>query len=261
MTIIYRSNGPWGAGKGSLLTAAEVDGNFFDLVGRIVDLEENGIEPNNIFQIDVVNNALVITMTDLSTYGPFPLPVAAFRWTDEYQAGFNYQIYDLFTSDDGMYMVRVAHTSATEFDPEESDTEGDYYQLIFPYPTTYDIGFFFPGAPGYGVAFGSAMFASLAIRSFYIPADAVLSRASLHYAPTDAVTYPIYKNNSEIGSVFFDADSTDGVFTFPDAVQFAPGDKLRVLRPEALDSFQSEGELDLTARDLTITFRALKGTL
>jgi hypothetical protein len=43
MAIIYRTSGSWGAGKGSNLTAAEVDGNFSDSDTRVVTLEGAGL--------------------------------------------------------------------------------------------------------------------------------------------------------------------------------------------------------------------------
>lgn len=39
MTLTYRGAGAWGAGKGARLTAAEFDGNTYDLDQRIQDLE------------------------------------------------------------------------------------------------------------------------------------------------------------------------------------------------------------------------------
>lgn len=255
--IIYRNDGPWGAGKGSLLTASEVDFNFFDLVERVAGLEESGIQPNEIYMIDVVDNAMVITMEDLTTFGPFPLPIAAFRWTDEYTPLFDYEVYDLFTAEDGMYMVRVAHTAATEFDPGESNTEGDFYQLIFPYPTTLDVGFFFPGAPGYGIAVDEAMFTYLSTRDFYFEATLPLSLAVLRYDTTDELVFSICKNDTEIGTVTFAAAAFEGTFDFADPVQFNAGDLLRVIRAPG----DSELDLDATARDLAVTFRATKGTL
>jgi hypothetical protein len=263
MAIIYRTAGAWGAGKGSNLTAAEVDLNFWQLVERVLLLEESGIQPTEILSIDVVNNEMIVTMDDLSTYGPFTLPVAAFRWTDAYTPGFDYEIYDLFTADDGMYMVQVAHTAATEFDPGESNTEGDFYQLIFSYPTTHDIPFFQPGTPGTGVTPGEAIFGYLATRSFYFETDMPLSLAEMEFAPADATQeYRIYKNDTEIGAITFGVASTDGVFDVADPVQFVAGDRLRILRPDGANSSESEGEgLDSGARDLFITLKAMLGTL
>ena len=38
MTIVYVTTGAWGAGTGTPNSAAQVDGNFYDVDQRIVDL-------------------------------------------------------------------------------------------------------------------------------------------------------------------------------------------------------------------------------
>lgn len=49
--IIYRTSGTWGAGKGSNLTAAEVDGNFYDLEERVETLETYGATAESITNV------------------------------------------------------------------------------------------------------------------------------------------------------------------------------------------------------------------
>ncbi|MBB4520469.1 UNVERIFIED_ORG: hypothetical protein M2435_001249 [Rhizobium sophorae] len=72
--ITFRTAGAWGAGKGSNLTPAEVDGNFYDLDGRVTDLEDNPPTPNQIADITQDGNQITIVMDDASTFGPFTLP-------------------------------------------------------------------------------------------------------------------------------------------------------------------------------------------
>lgn len=74
MAIIYRTAGAWGAGKGSNLTPAEVDGNFYDHEGRIAAIESNPPSPNEILSITKVGTSLLVTMDDLTTWGPFEMP-------------------------------------------------------------------------------------------------------------------------------------------------------------------------------------------
>jgi hypothetical protein len=267
MAIIFRTAGAWGAGKGTDLDPAEVDNNFWDLLLRVVDLESEGIQPKEIFAIDVTGNQMTITLDDLTTvFGPYTLPTAAFTWADEWQAGIAYEPYDIFVAEEGMYLVRFAHTSASEFDPAEGDSSGDFYQLIFPYPTTHDIGFFFPGTPGRGIEPGQAMFAHISTRDFYFEADLPLSVAKLLFAPDADMSFSILKNTTEIGTLEFGAGQTDGTFSFATNVQFNAGDRLRVLRDgDPLSSEPSEPDpeygLDASAFDLMVTFRATKGTL
>ncbi|WSH59835.1 hypothetical protein U8P68_10940 [Rhizobium ruizarguesonis] len=72
--ITYRTSGAWGAGKGSNLTPAEVDDNFYDLDGRVTELEDNPPSPNQIADITQSGNQITIVMDDASTFGPFTLP-------------------------------------------------------------------------------------------------------------------------------------------------------------------------------------------
>jgi hypothetical protein len=79
MTTTYRTAGAWGAGKGSNLTAAEVDGNFYGLDQRIADLEGNPPAPNEISNITVTGTQMTIYLEGGASFGPFTLPQANFR--------------------------------------------------------------------------------------------------------------------------------------------------------------------------------------
>jgi hypothetical protein len=71
---IYRTSGAWGAGKGSNLTPAEVDENFYGHEQRIDDLESSPTEPNQIANIIQTGDTITIVMEDATTFGPFTLP-------------------------------------------------------------------------------------------------------------------------------------------------------------------------------------------
>ncbi len=136
---IYRTVGAWGAGKGANLTPAEVDENFYGHEQRIGELEDNPPEGVGIASIEVTGTTMTFTMTDATTRGPFPLPYAVFRFTDELVHGVTYQPLDMFVVQqgnpvtDGLYMVLSSYTSppaTTEdpnpaFDPDVQETDGD----------------------------------------------------------------------------------------------------------------------------------------
>jgi hypothetical protein len=255
MSLKYRTNDSdrWGAGKGANLTPKEVDENFWDLLQRLLAVEENPAQPAQIGDIQIVGNAMTITLDDgVTTFGPFLLPQAAFTFTGDFQALHTYAVYDFLTANDGLYMVRLAHTSASTFDPAATQGGDPAYRLIMPFPNLYDLGFFFPGAPGLGIASGGAMFTFVANRAFYLQAGLSGSVARLETAATGALSFSIRKNATEIGKVEFATSATTGTFTFPAAIQFAAGDRLRVLRDTAVDD---------TAADLSINFAARKGTI
>lgn len=76
MTVIYRTSGAWGAGKGANLTPAEVDGNFYDHAGRIANLEGNPPSAINVSHLVQNGNLVTIYKSDGSTLGTITLPRA-----------------------------------------------------------------------------------------------------------------------------------------------------------------------------------------
>jgi hypothetical protein len=138
MNLTFRTLGAWGAGKGANLTPSEVDNNFWEIAQAIVDLTASPAVPVGIGSITVSGTEMTITLTDGTVMGPFTLPVLTFRWRGEWQPTTGYAELDVFTVlNTGIYMVQIAHTTGTTFDPE----------LLIP-PTT--------GSPAYLMLFGSA---------------------------------------------------------------------------------------------------------
>lgn len=252
--ILYRTtdDDKWGDGKGANLTPTEVDLNFWDHEQRLNEVEENPAQPKNIDHITVSGNQMTIVLDDASTFGPFTLPEAVFEFTGNFVAAHVYHTYDFFLAGDGLYMVLRNHTSAGAFNPEDGNIDGDYYQLILPFPNLYDIGFFYPGTPGRGIEDGEALFTFRANRNFYLVEDLPVSTAGVQTAPDGTLVFPVYKNATAIGSITIASGETVGTFTFPADVQFASGDRLRVVRA---------GTLDVTATDFSINFAARKGLL
>jgi hypothetical protein len=137
MTLIYRTAGPWGAGKGANLVAGEVDGNFFDLDGRVGAVEDNipaaavgiaffAVTPPNLFYVH---------MTDGTIQGPFALPQLAWNFLGEWTPNTVYSVNDVFTANGSTYMVLINHTSANLFDPNANDGAGhNAYGLLLTNP-------------------------------------------------------------------------------------------------------------------------------
>jgi hypothetical protein len=250
MTIIYRTTGAWGAGKGANLTPAEVDDNFYDLEQRVDSLETTPPEAVSIDTIDVTGNLMTITLTDARALGPFILPAARFRWTGVWQPGLHYFENDVFTYNLEIYVVLVEHDADATFDATRFDSIGFYYQLMLAIPEAFiDIGFFFPGPPGTGIEVGDPILAFRAVRDFYLPTDLTSSRSGFRSLATHDVVLSLRKNDSEIGTW-----SSDAGFVFTADVQFAAGDVLSVHMTEAL-------QYDETARDLTITLVGVRGLI
>jgi hypothetical protein len=243
----------WGAGKGARLVAGEVDDNFWTVDQAIKALTENPTQPKQIQSITVAGNQMTITLSDgVTQFGPFTLPTAAFNVTGPYQGSHVYARFDLFTANEGMYLVLQPHTSLSVFNPADGNVNGPYYYLIFPFPTNYDVGFFFPGNPGFGIADGAAMFTlrTSARTPFYLPASLTGSTAGLLTASDNDLSFPIYQDATQIGTIDFASGATAGTFDFPDAVQFTSPNALRVLQPTTLDA---------AAFDLSVLFAGTKG--
>jgi hypothetical protein len=255
VALKYRTddNAQWGAGLGRDLQPPEIDQNFYDVEMRLEAVEQNPVLPNEIQSISVDGNRMTITMADHTEFGPYVLPQAAFRFTGAFAPNHDYRLYDFLVANDGLYLVLHDFTSSDTF-VFGADAQGPFYQFILPFPSNYDIAFFFPGPPGLGLVDGAAMFAfrASARTPFYLPGSLRDSSAGLAVAPTAALSCAIYQDATQIGTLDFASGSTAGTFTFDQAIQFNAGNTLRVMRPAALDD---------TALDLSILFAGVKGTL
>lgn len=258
--LTFRSDDPakWGTGKGAPLTKEEADNNIWQLLLYIAELQNNEAQPKEIQSITVTDNQMTITLSDgVTTFGPFDLKAAAFRWTGAFVGGQEYQKFDIFTANDGAYLVLQDHTAATTFDPDATTMSGALYALMFAFQNIYDIGFFYPGKPGAGVDVDGAMFAFRFTRDAFLPADLGGSEAGFMVEPVDgAWSVDIQKNGSVIGTYTFDpatsSSEASSFFDFPDDIQFNAGDVLAVIRPASLDS---------AAVGFSMTLAAKKGTL
>lgn len=257
MPIVYRTTdgAKWGTGKGSNLTPTEVDNNFWELVERLVELEENPPTAVGISNIQVVGTTMMIYLSDGTEFGPYTLPVAQMDWRGDWQPETQYYETNLVkVNGRGLYFVRLDHISDTTFNPEATDGLGNpLYGLTFGEDTyVYDFGFFYPGVPGFGIAVGATMAAHMPAHSFYIPANAPSCIAKLDVAPTAELVFDLQKNGDVIGSITFDAADPLGIFDFPDDVQFDAGDIFRLMGPAALDA---------TAEELVVTIAAVRGEI
>lgn len=137
MAIIYRTAGAWGAGKGANLVAAEIDGNFYDVDQRIVDLEDSMPDAaNGIAFFSVTGtNLFNVHMTDGTIHGPFELPQIAWNFRGDWTPATAYAANDVVSANGSVYLVLVNHTSAATFDPGANDGAGhDYYGLLLTNP-------------------------------------------------------------------------------------------------------------------------------
>jgi hypothetical protein len=135
MAIIYRTAGPWGAGKGANLVAGEVDGNFYDLNNRLTVTEETIPELVSISFFEVSGSSFYIHMTDGTIQGPFALPMVQWYFRGGWLPSTHYNVNDVVTFNGGTYMVLFNHLSGPSFDPGANDGAGHpYYGLLLTNP-------------------------------------------------------------------------------------------------------------------------------
>lgn len=134
---IYRTTDltRWGVGKLSNLTATEGDRNLWELLLRIVALEGDRPEPNEISQVQQDGLQITFILADGAELGPIDLPTLKWRWRGDWLPSTIYATLDTFKVDDqGLFVVLVDHTSDTTFDPDAT-TSGSpdnplYFQLL-----------------------------------------------------------------------------------------------------------------------------------
>jgi hypothetical protein len=126
MTITYRLV------KGSPLTFAEEDGNFSDLDGRLSTVEGAGFS-NPIDSITISGNILTFEYSTSVGGGSdsVAIPTAAWNGRGEWQALTSYAVNDLVIDASRLYLVKIAHTSASSFDPGAQSGGQDIYDFIF----------------------------------------------------------------------------------------------------------------------------------
>ena len=137
MSIVYCETDPissrW-TGVNRLLTAFEVDYNFYQHETRIAALE-SGSDSVGISYIVLHGDQLTFHMTDHTTQGPFTVPLTQFRDRGTWLPFTNYSINDTFSINGTLYLVIFNHTSQATFSAGANDGLGhDYYSAMITTP-------------------------------------------------------------------------------------------------------------------------------
>lgn len=238
MTIVYVTTGAWGAGTGAPNSAAQVDGNFYDVDQRIVDLNAALAEGRRIDTVTYTANSMTFHFTD-GTSQVIPLPVAVITYVGQWTNGTPYTIGQMVSVRGlGMYQVLVSHTTPllpAVFDPNATDGSSDenpLYSFWMPlYDVNYDAAIFVPST--IQRAAGQVLFQAVAGRTMQLVSGNAHAYAYLDVgigAGTNIIL-SIQKNRVEIGTITFTAGGTldagggqSGAFNIPATVDFAEGD-------------------------------------
>lgn len=143
MAVIYRTDGAWGAGKGSNLAPAEVDGNFYDLSGRLSYIEDNPVEPIAPISITISGYAFEMGLSNGETLGPIAMTMPVPLWRGAWTPLTTYKAMDYITAPDGGYgAVMQGHTSGATFDWAALGTNGLplYREIVGGSGTTAKLG-------------------------------------------------------------------------------------------------------------------------
>jgi hypothetical protein len=255
MTIVYVTSGAWGAGTGAPNSAAQVDGNFFDVDQRVVDLTADLAEGKRIDTVTYTSSSMTFHFTD-DTLQVIPLPIATFTYVGQWTNDTPYGPGHLITATNGFYQVLESHTTPpwpALFDPNATDGTTDnnkLYQLWMPLrDINYDAAVFVPGS--IQRAAGELLFLGIANRSMWLGsgddgAHAYLDVGNDSVGATDIIV-SIEKNDVEIGTITFaaggelDSDGGQvGEFDIPAATDFAIADHY-ALRATQSDNAEPAG--------------------
>lgn len=131
MTIIFRTDGAWGTGLGVNLAPDQVDGNFWDLQGRLTYIEDNPVEPIEPISITIAGSQFSMGLSNGETLGPITMTMPVPLWRGAWMPSTLYHEMDYFTAPDGGFgVVMVGHTSATTFDWAATSGGVPVYQTI-----------------------------------------------------------------------------------------------------------------------------------
>src|SRR4030095_2933991 len=172
MTIVYVTTGAWGAGTGTPNSAAQVDGNFYDVDQRIVNLiAETG---KLIDHVTYSSNSITFYYTDATTQ-VIPLPVATLQYVGVWMNSTPFVRGQLFTAQNGFFQVLLDHVTPAypaPFDPNATDGSTDQnplYQLWMPiHDVNYDAAILAPGSIPRGA--DELLFVGIANRSMNLAA-------------------------------------------------------------------------------------------
>jgi hypothetical protein len=239
MTIVYVTTGAWGAGTGTPNSAAQVDGNFYDLDQRVVALNSDLAEGKRIDFVTYAANSMTFHYTDGTTQ-VIPLPVATLQYFGTWMNDMPYQRGGMVSADNGFFQVLEDHTTPpwpAAFDPNATDDSSDHnplYALWMPLrDVNYDAAIFVPGSIQREA--DALLFVGIANRTMNLAAGTENAYAYLDVGndstgATDIII-SIEKNRDQIGTITFAAggeiDTAGGQvgdFNIPAATDFAEGD-------------------------------------
>jgi hypothetical protein len=249
MTIVYVTPGPWGAGTDTPNSAAQVDGNFYDVDQRIVALNAAIVEGKQIDLVTYTSNSMTFHFTD-GTSQVIPLPIATLTFVGEWLNSMPLVRGNMFSFRGlGIYQTLIDHVTPAPpalFNPDatDPDTSNPLYALWMPLrDVNYDAAIFVPGS--IQRAPDELLFQGIANRSMVLPAGNANAHAYLDVGNSASgatdIVLSIEQNGVEIGTITFAAGAAlpspggqQGTFSIPGDAVFIESDRyaLRVTQSD-----------------------------
>ena len=257
MTIIYVTSGAWGAGTGTPNSAAQVDGNFYDVDQRVVDLTADLAVGKRIDTVSYSNSSMTFHFTD-GTSQVIPLPVYIPEYMGPWANSTPYTRGMMLTGDNGLFQVLENHTTPpppATFDPNATDGSTDHnplYQLWMPlHDVNYDAAIFVPGSVQRTA--GELLFQGIANRNMNLASGDTNAYAYLDVgvATGTNIILSIEKNGTEVGTITFVVGDTDsdggqpGDFSIPADTAFAEGDRYAIRVTQSANAAPSDLSMTL----------------
>lgn len=227
ISITFHTDGAWGIGVDRNLTNVEVDHNFYNIKLAIEDLQANppaAIGIASIREDDAYN--LYIKLTSGAETGPFPMGILEWNFRPGGWTPFtplkplDAFVFDANSGDTsgGLYVVMVAHTTGSSFDPALQVTGLPAYKKMMAmdsgaFANVYDIAPWYPGRPSDST--NTLLMDFIVLRDVLLPIASGNHAASLTSAPsTTGQVYPIFHNSTQIATITFAVDATVGVIAW-----------------------------------------------
>ena len=244
MTVVYVTTGAWGAGTGTPNSAAQVDGNFYDVDQRIVGLTADMAEGKRIDHISYTSNSMTVHYTDGSSE-VIPLPIATLSLVGAWTNSTTYLRGNMVSTANGIWQVLQDHTTPpppAPFDPNAVDgSSNPLYQLWVPLlDINYDAAIFVPGSVQRTV--GELMYQGIANRPMQLPLgnDGCYGYLGVGTG-SNAIILSIQKNTTEIGTITFaSGGGHTGVFSIPANADFVAGDRYALRVTQSIDAAPSD---------------------
>lgn len=237
----YRTAGDWGAGSASNLASADVDANFYELVGLLSSAAAARAAQARNDVTGITQDGYMMSIATTGGVAEVPVPVSELQYTGDYAADRQYYVGDYFYANPlGAYLVCRDHVSAAEFSPLASDTDGLLYKQVYGNADIFDLASYAAGK----VRTGSTLLSAMSARPFMLPAMASGEQLYLRVPNSSDWGIDILLDGVAVGSISIAAYATSGVFSWDSPLLISPGMLLTLVH--------ATGTID-TATDVSIS--------